>query len=154
MPYLELGSLGGCLYYKDVPLCAFKFINDRFQYSKIKIFDTEDVWKSPVLLDYNKEFYWRQFFEDQITPDTRQNILEDLRRLTPMRYYIPEQLLRWTECRNVQNQYWVICDEDELCWDDTDYAAQKQQHILENRSTRMFFKLTAEPQQLPDFYKA
>lgn len=128
---LNFGNLGGTLYSADTPLCTFKYVNGHFDKSAVHIL-CDDEKLRPFLIDnYLCAREWQIFFEEQVTPITRQGLLQDLAATTPIRSYIPEQILRYTSCRNLANNHWVKCDNDLSCWEPWQIEDMKKRGIIQ-----------------------
>ncbi len=112
---LNFGNLGGTLYCTTIPLCEFKFVEGFVDTNRVIVYETNP--HPAAITDYYKQHQWQLFFEEQIVPRTRQNLLDTLRKSTPIRAYVPEQLLRLCKCRNSANPFWVECDNDLSCWE-------------------------------------
>ena len=112
----SLGNLGGTLYFSDVPLFRFKFIRD-YLVSIEMIVSREDK-RLPIEFEINKlsdNEKLHVFFEDRTTPETRYGVQESMRN-SPIKYYYPERIIRYSNGRSVQDPYWLECDNDETCW--------------------------------------
>ncbi len=114
---INLGNLGGTLMLDDLPLCDFKFVGGYFDTKRLNILCGDMRRKPALILDYHHSYGWELFFREQIIPETRQGLLKSLAVETPIRSYNPEQILRYCECRNTANDYWVKCDDDLSCWE-------------------------------------
>lgn len=127
---INLGNFGGTLYYYETPLCEFKFIDDRLDNSKVKILSFEPFWIPLPMRDYNDDTRWHMFFDSQCISPTRHKIDEDLLTVGVFSEYNAEQILRYTEAKNVANHYWVKCDDDLSCWDQWQINELKKRDIL------------------------
>jgi len=109
---INLGNLGGTLFFKDIPLFKFKYLNDRLQDSlllsnKFLPFEFRDE-----LIDDRR---LRLFFEARIIPKTRYKIHEDLKS-TPIGYYHVERIIRQQNGRTFGDPFYLVCDNDDTCW--------------------------------------
>ena len=114
----NFGNIGGTLMYSDTPLCKFKFINGFLDKQSIVVLSDNEKLMPIYMSSYTDESGWSAYLNDQIAPRHRYRLLEDLAEYTPIREYIPEQLLRWSYCRNCANHWWVQVDDDLTCWAD------------------------------------
>lgn len=110
---LKVGNLGGTIYFDSIPLVRFKFIKGSLVFSEllntnhVLPFEFEDM-------GINEESIIK-FFDERITPDTRIGIHERLKE-TPIEYYYPERIIRYSSGRCIHDRYWLECDDDEACW--------------------------------------
>lgn len=110
---IKVGNLGGVLYYKDVPLLEFKFergilVKSNLLTDKMNLLPFE-LWKEINGWNLTK------FFDERITPSTRQGIDKFLAG-TVVKYYHPERMIRYGSGRCIHDHYWVECDDDDTCW--------------------------------------
>lgn len=116
MKSLDLGNLGGTLYYKELPILNFKFKKNKLVSMELL------VEKDCVRLPVEFRLYGVsgnnlvKFFEARITPSTRQGLDEFLAQ-TPVKYYYPERIIRYNSGRCIHDYYWVECDDDNSCWE-------------------------------------
>lgn len=110
----SVGNLGGVLYYDDTPIVRFKFIRgylEEYQLlsNSLLPFEIRDGIVNGDRLT--------RFFEARITPDTRIGINEELAK-TPIKYYHPERIIRYSSGKCIHDHYWLECDDDNSCWED------------------------------------
>lgn len=110
----KLNNLGGVLYKDDKEVMVFKF--QRNMLVKCELL-TDDIRLLPFELRHRNtdDFSVRKFFEERITPPTRDGINE-LLATTPVKYYDPERIIRYNKGRCIHDKYWVECDDDDTCW--------------------------------------
>ena len=112
----SLGNLGGTLYFEDVPLFTFKYNRDVLE--RFELLVPRSDTRLPVEFAINKVSDDRKlhiFFEDRTTPETRIGLAEEMAK-TPVQYYYPERIIRYSKGRCAHDTFWLLCDEDETCW--------------------------------------
>lgn len=130
MVSINLGNFGGTLCYQDTELCDFKFIDDRLNDSALRILCAEPFLIPAPMVNYTDDIRWHMFFESQCLPSTRYNIDKDLLTVGVFSCYNAEQILRYTDGRNVANHYWVKCDDDLSCWEQWQIVELKKRGII------------------------
>jgi hypothetical protein len=110
---ISVGNLGGTLYKEDIPIIKFKFIRNSLNELEVYTRDRKVVpfefWNEV------NEYQIIKFFDERITPDTRQGLNESLAQ-TPIKYYYPERIIRYSTGHCIHDRYWLECDDDDTCW--------------------------------------
>ncbi len=114
----DFGNLGGIIMADDIEQCKFKYKNGVLLRESVVPIDPALSDMPIMIVDVCNQYWWDLFFSEQIVPRNRYRLLEDLADRTPIRRYIPEQILRWGYCRNCANHWWVKVDDDLSCWED------------------------------------
>ena len=112
----SLGNLGGTLYFSDVHLFKFKFERDCLKSIEMLVDRTDK--RLPIEFEINKVSDNEKlhiFFEDRTTPETR-IVLQESMSNSPIEYYYPERLIRYSNGKSVQDPYLLECDDDRTCW--------------------------------------
>ena len=113
----SVGNMGGTIFNINTPIINFKC--EKGSVVSIEILKNEksllpvEFWmKSPktALLE---------FLTDQVTPETRIGIDEELTK-TPVQYYDVERLLRYSHGYSVDATFWIRQDNDVRCWEGTE----------------------------------
>ena len=111
----SVGNLGGTLYKGSVPICEFKFERGQLRYVEVLTSD-----KALIPVDcLHKGFTGDSlinFFFFRTTPATRRGIDAYL-AMTPVQFYYPERIIRYSEGKCIDDDYWLKCDDDKICWD-------------------------------------
>lgn len=110
----KIGNLGGTLYKENIPILRFKFRSGMLVESE-SLTDDRRVLPMELYEGGVDTFTLSAFFEERITPPTRQGINE-LLAATPVKYYDPERIIRYNSGRCIHDKYWVQCDDDNTCW--------------------------------------
>ena len=116
MKSLDLGNLGGTLYYKEIPLFEFKFNRDGSVTHKV-INDDLDLYPFEMRFGEINANTITRFFNERITPSTRIGLDEVLAN-SPIKYYHPERIIRYSSGRCIHDPYWLKCNDDNSCWED------------------------------------
>ena len=107
----NLNNLGGILFYKDIPFLKFKYLNDKlviFQLMEIDGVSLPCEFDSGVFTDERlRKFLHRRL----ISVDEKQL------KTTPVKVYDNERLIRYSEAKNSNDCYWLMCDNDNTCWE-------------------------------------
>ena len=110
----SVGNLGGTLYKGDIQVCDFKFVKGQLV-SLVQHTDDMAIVPFDCSKDGINTDTLTRFFYYRITPSTRINIDETL-AATPIVYYQPERIIRYSAGRCIHDRYWVECDADDTCW--------------------------------------
>lgn len=113
---IKIGNLGGTLYYEDTPLLEFKFINGSLVNCVLLVEEGTPMLPFEIHSLGVNETAIKRFWEERITPHTRQGIDEYL-STTPVKYYHPERMLRYCSGKCIHDKYWLDCDDDNSCWE-------------------------------------
>ena len=112
----SLGNMGGILLFRDLPVLMFKYRNGVLLSLNML---TEDLSELPVEFRVKPPHEaLTEFLIDQVTPDTRYDIDEELAK-SPIQYYDVERMLRYSYGFNIDSLHWIRQDEDISCWDGT-----------------------------------
>lgn len=102
---IKLNNLTGTIMLGDTSLVHFQFSKDVLVNAELLC---HDVAKLPI--EFKKgivnDRLIRCFFEERITPDTRQGLQEKLHE-NGMEYYDPETLIRFQHGRCIADKYWL-----------------------------------------------
>lgn len=110
----RLGNLGGTLYHSDTPIFKFKYIRDCLK--ELTILCNDMTMYPAVMYLYGiEDSTIRRFFEDRTTPASRQGLDEDLAG-SPVEYYYPERIIRYSNGNCIHDCYHLVCDNDTTCW--------------------------------------
>lgn len=114
---IKTGNLGGTLYCGNIKLCAFKMQHSRLVPESVVVYNDSAALRPLVMESYHTTDAWLRFADLQIIEPSRVNLIEDWSFFYPVYKFVPEQFLRLSKCRNVANDYWVVCDDDLSCWE-------------------------------------
>jgi len=107
-------NLGGTLYKGQTKICTFKFDKGWLEHIEVFTYD-----KALIPVDCLKDGFTgdslTRFFFYRTTPETRQGIHEYL-KTTPVEFYDPERIIRYSRGRCIDDDYWLECDNDGRCW--------------------------------------
>lgn len=105
----KVNYYGGTLYCDSNPLLTFKFEEDRLVSVK-ELVSTKTLYPFEFRKVVNDKTL-RLFLENRTTPSSRQGLLEELQK-TPMPFYNPEWLLRYSNARTCDDNFWIKPDSD------------------------------------------
>lgn len=111
---INLGNLGGTLFYQDYPLLKFKYVDDILQNAMLLSNRYLPLEFEDFIID---DMRLRLFFQARIVPRTRHRIDEDLAE-SPIGYYHPERIIRYQNGTTFADPYYLVCDGDKTCWKD------------------------------------
>lgn len=113
----SVGNIGGTIFNINTPIINFKC-------EKGSVVSIEMLRDEKGLLPI--EFWIKppktallEFLIDQVTPETRIGIDEELSK-TPVQYYDVERLLRYSHGYNIDTTFWIKQDNDIRCWEGTE----------------------------------
>ena len=112
---LSFGNLGGTIMFRNTPVLNFKFYRGALKVLTPLVPHESKLLPPEFYLMKNSEALY-SFLEDQVTPCTRIGIDEELKK-TPIQYYNPERMLRYSHGISVENRYWISQDDDISCWE-------------------------------------
>jgi hypothetical protein len=110
----RVGNLGGTIYYENTPITKFKFVGG--QLKELEVYSTDKKIIPFEFFDGVDAKSIIKFFDERITPETRQGLTEELKK-TPIQYYHEERLIRYCSGRCIHDKYWLDCDDDRTCWE-------------------------------------
>lgn len=112
----SLGNLGGTLYYKNVPLFEFKYKRDVLVCITMLVSRKDPRLPIEFAIDrVPDDRKLHIFFEDRTTPEMRIGLEEEM-AATPVQYYYPERIIRYSSGRCIHDSFWLKCDDDVTCW--------------------------------------
>lgn len=110
----NLRNLGGTLYFKDLPVLEFKFVNNRLK--KANVLSDAGIKQHPIFYLFGvSENSIKRVFESRTTPRERQGLEESLKKAN-LGSYDPERINRYTSSRCIHDNFWLDCDDDKTCW--------------------------------------
>lgn len=110
---ISIGNLGGTLLYNDIPIIRFKFIRNHLQ--ELEVYCTDKKVIPFEFFNGVTEQSIIKFFDERITPETRQGLNETLSN-TEIHYYYPERIIRYSKGICIHDKYHLECDSDNTCW--------------------------------------
>lgn len=114
---IRLGNLGGTVMFRDIPILSFKFVDDMLESCQL----LSDKYLPFEFADHKiDEYLIRLFWDSRIVPETRIGLKEDLEDMG-LPYYIPECIIRIQNGRTYGDSFWLMCDNDNKCWEDINY---------------------------------
>lgn len=105
---IRLGNLCGTIMIKDKQLIKFTFekgtlIDYKLLCNNSKLLPLE--FKDGIITEERLCLFW----EARLTPDTRQNLKENMEK-SGLKYYDAEQLIRHQQGRCIDDPYWLKCE--------------------------------------------
>ena len=106
----KVNNYGGTLYLNDEPILRFKYKNSDLV--ELELFDF-DPKRLPFELAGVKinQHYMDLFLKNRTVPPTRIGLKESLAK-TPIPYYDPKLLLRYSRGRECNDKFWIDPDND------------------------------------------